>query len=108
MAKKYLKVQVTKKLSTDVYVEVDEEDERFKGLIEAQAKGDHKLMYASGWKAESALHPHVQKAVEETITSMDWEEDSEYEVDTVNVCTKKEATQYNVFQMPSPSKKPSQ
>jgi hypothetical protein len=97
MPKKYMKVLVSRTLTTDLYVEVDEDDERYKGLFES---GDLKSKSLSVSKALRAISPLVTQAIEETVSDSDWEKESGYEVECIEECSKEEATQFAVFQIP--------
>ena len=96
MAKKYLKVEVTKILGTDLYIEVDDKDERFKDIFTQIEMRPRMLAFG---KATKAIEPFLNKAVKDTVDSSDWQ-DSGYEIECVSTCEEEEATQYACFTMP--------
>lgn len=99
MAKKYIKVDVTKTLSSEVYIEYDENDERFQGIIhvnDIKISGEETLAKLAAYaQSLAALKPFAVKAAKE-LADIDWDEYyAEYDVEMFNPCTEEEARQYS-------------
>lgn len=100
MTKKYLEVDITKTLTTTLYVCVDDEDPRFNGFFNKQG-----LDKISAFNQVAKNLP-IAKAVSETVYDSDWEfawnpNDSNYDVTGIDEVDQEEAETYIVFDVES-------
>lgn len=104
MAKKYVKVQVSKHIYTDVYLEYDENDPRFQGIVkvnEIKISGEETLAKLAAYsQSMKALEPHAIAACE-YLKDYDWEIDNQdIEVDLVSPIKAEEALQFECYEVP--------
>lgn len=90
MAERFLEIEISQAVFTTVYLAVDDEDERFKGLFNAEGKPT--------WKGLSQIKDEIKVAAAVTTDRSDWERDTgETEVHSLKCVQKAEATIYSVW-----------
>jgi hypothetical protein len=91
MAERFLKIEVTKEMYSEVYVRVDDEDPRFRDLFEENGQ----------LKKRGAIleHENVQTAAEETLNDhlLDWEMDFNIRQGITLEVPKEEAVRYKTW-----------
>jgi len=106
--KKYVKIEVSKQIYSEIYIEYDEDDPRFQGITkvsELKISGEETLVKLAAYsQSMKNLQPHLKPACK-TLKDYEWDTDEEnIEINCLNPCEEEEAKQFSYYQIPEPPK----